>query len=309
MKYEFFLDTLLSLVSDRMKDRCEVRPIQVLKNNGCRLDGLSFLTPGCSISPTVYLTPLYSLCEDGMTVDELADRIVRTAEETPAPLPVSIPDLTSENTIRTNTCLRLVSRDRNTEFLADVPHIDFLDFSIIPYLCLGEHEDRRMTAVLHRSHLQNFDITEEELMQLALENTVRLFPPTLHSMDEELHLENVDDPLPLYVLTNPWAASGAAAILYPNLLKNFADSLGEDLLILPSSIHEILLLPSSMVLSLNDVDKMIREINATQVSPEERLSDHHYLFHRKDNTISAPTCPEIPAQSLNFAQMMPCAVA
>lgn len=91
--------------------------------------------------------------------------------------------------------------------------------------------------------------------------------------------------MPMYVLTNEHKFHGAGCILYGNLLKEIADKWGCDICIIPSSIHETLLIPMSAAGSCAVTSQMVREVNQTQVSPEEILSDHVYQFNRETGEI------------------------
>jgi len=90
---------------------------------------------------------------------------------------------------------------------------------------------------------------------------------------------------PLYVQTNSMGICGACTILYPNQLKNFADTVNADLVILPSSIHEVLLIPYEAKLSFPELTNMVTHINRAEVSVEDRLSDQVYLYSRELDTV------------------------
>ena len=89
----------------------------------------------------------------------------------------------------------------------------------------------------------------------------------------------------MYVLTNQNKLNGASCILYEHLLELFADRLGADLYILPSSVHEVILIPATSDTSFAELSRMVKEVNETQVSPEEILSDHVYYFSRNSRSI------------------------
>ena len=89
----------------------------------------------------------------------------------------------------------------------------------------------------------------------------------------------------MYMLTNASRVRGAACILYDGLLKRLAGQMGADLYIIPSSIHEVLLVPARNGIEKEDIDRMIQEVNNTVLEPEEFLSDHAYYFSREQNKI------------------------
>ena len=91
--------------------------------------------------------------------------------------------------------------------------------------------------------------------------------------------------LPLHAATNTMRMNGAGVILYPGFLKKFAEKMGDDLYILPSSIHEVLLLPASYDVEVEFLKEMVSQINREEVLPEERLSDSVYFYDRKTDRV------------------------
>ena len=105
-------------------------------------------------------------------------------------------------------------------------------------------------------------------------------------MDEEVAEEfydmmvDVGDAVPMYVCTNTMKLNGAGTILYTGLLQEFADRVGSDVFILPSSIHEMILIPANEYCDVDYLKDMVRTVNATEVAPEEILSDNVYYYNR-----------------------------
>ena len=89
----------------------------------------------------------------------------------------------------------------------------------------------------------------------------------------------------MYVLSNKSRVEGAACMLYPNLIQDFAEAIQSSFYIIPSSIHELLLLPTKHFEESQEVTSMIQEINDTQVSVEEILSYSLYLYDREEQKI------------------------
>ena len=95
------------------------------------------------------------------------------------------------------------------------------------------------------------------------------------------------EPSGLSVLSNREGFHGAAAILYPGELKRAADQLQNDLVVLPSSIHEVLLLPDDPGQDYGMLTRLVQEINRNEVEQEEWLSDHPYRYLRKEDRLVA----------------------
>lgn len=83
----------------------------------------------------------------------------------------------------------------------------------------------------------------------------------------------------MYVLTNEWKLKGASALLYPELIEDIAQEENSDLIVIPSSIHEILIVEASGM-DKDGISLMVQEVNSQQVDEQERLSDHAYFYKR-----------------------------
>ena len=139
--------------------------------------------------------------------------------------------------------------------------------------------------------MEYWGVPLELLYRLAIENTPRLLQAECKPMQVVI-CELLGQPCPeeeeesgMYVLSNHHRHFGAACILYDRVLEDIGNQLNEDYYVLPSSIHEMIILPVSCLSDQMDLDSMITEINETQVSEEEVLSDHAYYFSRKENRL------------------------
>ena len=152
--------------------------------------------------------------------------------------------------------------------------------------------------------METWGVTADELYAAAFSNTPKLMGYNFSSMKEVMleimgsedagceGIENLPsredlerDTFPLYVLTNRIKIHGAGCILYKNLLMEIVEKWGCNICIIPSSIHETILIPMSVAGNCEAISQMVREVNQTQVSPEEILSDHVYQFSRKTGEI------------------------
>jgi hypothetical protein len=89
----------------------------------------------------------------------------------------------------------------------------------------------------------------------------------------------------MYVATNSRQANGATVICYPDFLRKISESMNTDFYILPSSIHEVILVPMDNGININDLTQMVQQVNKTQLEPEEVLSNHAYYYCRQKNKI------------------------
>lgn len=320
MVYETFLTTVTSHLQEALgRDyHLSIRPLP--KNNGVILDGLTILGPGMDMAPTIYLNPYYEQFCQGMKLPEIISDILKLYRSTPAPDCLTEADLSQFATLRSRIMFRVVHTASNQTLLEDVPNLPFLDLSIVFYLFLERNDSGQMTALIHYDHMKRWNVTEKELWKLALVNTPREYPAQIQSMsdmikeiardnlgdgcDEDLIdalLEDEEGVSPLYVLSNVNGLYGAGCIIYKDVLKNFADSLNRDLIILPSSIHEVLITPDEAGASYDDLSFMVTCINRQEVPMEDQLSNQVYLYTRADDQlrIVSHAAKTVGAASLN----------
>lgn len=295
MIYQEFKQQLLQLLQKELDSDISITIQDIIKNNGIHLDGLTLISPGYNISPTIYLNHYFNQYEQGKPLPEICHDILYIFRQNRPLGNVDISFFTNYDNVKTHIVFKLINYQKNKELLTDVPHLRFLDLAIVFCCLLKSDYTGNATILIHNNHLDYWKITADDLYALARENTPRLLKSELRSMTDVLNeLFSVSDrnsmnqiSPAMYVLTNQSKLNGAICILYPNLLKEFADSLNCDLYILPSSVHEVLLISATVQRSWEELAAMIQEINCSQLSPEEVLSEHPYYFDRKTEQILA----------------------
>jgi len=202
------------------------------------------------------------------------------------------------NKIKNGIFYRLVNTQKEKELLEDIPHMEFLDLSVIFLCTVTNNKKQKETILVYNAHLKLWDVSAEELYNAAQANTPVLYPHEIKAMreviceilqeespdtfDYEACMKELADSAPIYVLSNMSRTGGASCVLYPGLVKNFAVSLCSDFYIIFSSVHECLLLPVEKFEEAGEIKSMIKEINETKVKEEEVLSDSLYLYSVKD---------------------------
>ena len=160
---------------------------------------------------------------------------------------------------------------------------------------------------LTKDWLRWMKIKEEEFWKLADQNTPRCRPAVLRPLElvlremigkmavasgnEELKKEILADSMMhhrgyiMYVLPNRSGVHGAAAVLYPGILKLAAERIGGDLLVLPSSVHEVILLKWEEEIQLRKAAELVRSINRTIMQQKDVLADSAYIYRRASERI------------------------
>ena len=180
-----------------------------------------------------------------------------------------------------------------------VPHVRVLDLALV-FCCLVDASTLgTATILIYNQHLKLWNLTKDDLCSLAYKNTPILLPCEIRDMSDVIAdlfshagpvsgFEDIAGVIPMYVLTNKTKLNGSACILYHNLLQDFAETIESDLYLLPSSVHEILILPSYIDNTPKELSDIVREVNRTQLSAEEILSDHVYFYSRETGQITIP---------------------
>ena len=293
MNYQEFLQQIQTKITATLAPGTTLQVQTITKNNGVFYDAFIIVSPGINISPTIYIPPYYHRYLDGLSIDMICEDIITTYKEHLPATNFDTTIFTDYTKAKSKIVMRLVNYERNKNLLQQVPHKRFLDFAIIFYCLLQANEKQQANILIYHHHLNYWNVTTDELYEQALCNTPLLLPhhlENLHTILEEILGQTKDSfspsNLPMYVLSNFYRTNGATTILYPNLLSRIADSFEQNLVILPSSVHEILIIPTDESEDLEHYSHMVREVNETQLADDEVLSDHAYFYSRETRLLT-----------------------
>ena len=269
----------------------------VIKNNGCEMDGLVIMEKGKDIAPTIYLDSFYELYTNGENIKNIIRQIEVIYEQNKNNVTFDVNILKHFDTIKDKIVYKVVNYRSNEKLLEQVPHKRILDLAVVFYCLLDNEYGRSATALIYNNNLKNWNVTIDDVYKAALKNTPDLLHSKIRSMaalfgkcgvnvdGEEVDLKDYV-PSDMYVLTNESKLNGAACILYENVLYDFAQKLGADLYILPSSVHEVILLPKLSMFEKDELVNMVKEVNTEGVAADEVLSDHVYEYNRTERLIT-----------------------
>ena len=302
MEFSSFTTLVREEVEKRAGEKYTVRINDVRKNNGVVLSGLTLMQEDSNISPTIYLNNYYEAYEDGRTtLTHVVNDVMDNYNRNKVNRSVDMRQFPNYESVKEGIVYKLVNTAQNKELLEDVPHVEFLDLSIV-FQYLIERERFGVASILiHNAHMKLWDVSVEELYKVACANTQRLQKYEIQSMQDVIgELLEFDDTeeidyggtileqsgnVQMYVLSNKSRVGGAACILYEGLLQDFATAIDGNFYVIPSSIHEVLLLPSDNTDDQEEIKAMIREINDTQVRTEEILSYSLYFFDQEEGCL------------------------
>lgn len=301
MNYQAFLDELTIQLTPMFPEGTQICIQTIPKNNGVFLDALIIREPNINISPTIYLEDYYALYQEGVSIQEICHIICDVFLEVRLNHPIDPRFFTDYEQAKKHLVFHLINYDKNAARLSEIPHIRYLDLAIAFCCMLRLDNGETATIQIRTEHLELWKTDIETIKKQAFDNTPHLLPAYIqpitdairdlieqnHALERLLPLTDTDCVPPLYVLTNETQIGGAACMLYPTLLAEFADSIGMDLYILPSSIHEVLLLPTDSRSAADDeaLCSLVRTVNSEQLPLTQQLSDHVYFYSRTENAL------------------------
>lgn len=262
------------------------------KNNVGIKPGIIIRKQGDSTGVVVYVDVCVLNIEAGiLSVDKAADMIAERIEDEEVATGYSEAKnfakmIRSKKSILENVRYSLVNKKWNEAELNSYPHKEYLDLAVVYEV---RNKNASMGLKITNDIMQNSGITFEELDEAANNNgdsyvaqdmlgmMVSMMPFGEEEI-EEMRKAQANGPQ-MYVLTNVQKVKGASALLYPELIEDVAQKENSDLIVIPSSIHEILMVKASGM-DKNDISQIVQEANSQQVDEQERLSDHAYFYKR-----------------------------
>ena len=280
----------------------------VRKNNDTLRTALCIKKKEENVSPALYLEGFYERYIDGQTLEDTLKQIAK-AQVTADTDQIKVDEISKYDQIKDKIVPRLINAEKNKENLAERPHGELEDMAYVYAVNIGKVNGNTASYTITNQILENFGITKEELDQVAMENLSKE-PISFKSMietliekmgipkeQEQMVFPGPDDGL-MNILSNDSYFYGASAILDKATMRKISDQLGGDFIILPSSVHEVIILDINKMSDQMDGDfltNMVQEVNATQVAPDEVLSDSVYIYDSKKERIRIFDSKELSA--------------
>lgn len=232
----------------------------------------------------------------GVPFNEIVEQVAGKVEAHIGNMPeFDVAQLTDYEQMKDKLCMEVVAADRNADLLAKVPHQEIEDMAVVYRFVMESSDEGRASILVTNDLLDKMGVTPEQLHADALENAPEIRPAVIQGMSEVIvgmmgedapEMFGIDE-FPqdemMYVASVPDRISGAGVIAYQEFMDQAAERLGGDFFILPSSIHEVLLVKDDGSANLSELKNMVEEVNATQVAPEEKLTDSVYHYDSKDH--------------------------
>ena len=315
MRYQEFLEKTVHRLNEMSDGKTVVEVCIQQQNNGVQDARFVFRNPDEPLSPAIGAAPCYDACQRGMGMEEMCRNIWKVyLEKKPGGNAEDMSFLYDAKQVLQNVVCRVINHDYNEELLQDVPHRRYLNLAVVYYCVLDRSRLVEWSVMISGELLKHLGISVRELDRFARENTRRRSPvqfgtirsamedlltmgdcvresrngaistePTIHTEVDQMIAE---DEVPLYVLTNRERMYGAYWMTDPEVQERMAARIGEDYYILPSSLHECMVVPVSLGWPAQGLIDMVRDVNRECLAREEVLADTIYYYSAKEKKLS-----------------------
>ena len=266
--------------------------------------GLMVRKEGELLTPTINLNQLYEAykTQPSVTMETVCRKIADIVLE--APIQVDLKAILNYENVKDKLFIRVSSAETNKEVLEIVPHQLKEDLAITYHVAVGKDQDGLSSMLITNEMMKEYGVTQEQIHEDAMKSSPRVMVPEVSSIgvlideiyqknilmltpdEREMLLETLQESSEMptfFVVTNTDRIDGAGVIFYPEFMDNMGELLGNNFFILPSSIHQMLILPDDGQVDAEMLRDMVKEVNATQVAPAERLTNDVYHFDTKDH--------------------------
>ena len=314
-------------VSERYGDGYVVTIKKVLKNNSQSKEAVLISSSKVDVTPTIYLKDYYEDYKNGKSMEVISNEIITIYEKSRLDDDINVELFKDFEKVKERIVFKIINTKSNRKLLERVPHRTFMDLSIVCFCILDEQMKGKATVLIHNSHLLLWGINEGELFNLAIVNTPKIMKPVIKTMREVLseiltfdlmeetglvkeegdmmlseetpvykakaeniieRIDGTNECFNMYVLTNTLKLYGASCIAYKDCQKEFSREHGmKELFIIPSSVHEVILIPDTEMISCGEINGMISQINENEVEATDVLSNHLYKYIFETNEIMA----------------------
>lgn len=303
MDFEEFRENLMEDLRDQIYQRtgndCTVEATNVAKLQNAGYEGIVIRPEESPVGINLDAQALYNDYENGKNYEDVLEGAVRMTTEGFAHQPeFNIDDFSNYDVMKEKLSMQIVPTERNAEMLEKIPHKEIEDMSVVCRFVVGNDETTGLgTILVNNDMLQNFGITEEQLFADAAKYAPDLRPSEILGMadvlaqmmgvdvselGEQFGLPENATETPMYVASTQDRTNGAGIIAYPGFMDMASEKLGGDFFLLPSSVHEVILIPDKGDGNYRDLESMVQEVNSTQVDPKDQLSDHVYHYDSRE---------------------------
>lgn len=292
MKFDEFAKEVVEKIREYLPEtfaNARVELQTVLKNNDLRLTGLSIRGAGSNVCPTIYLEQFFDQYQAGQDIRTILENIAHMRVRNDLGERFAVEQVTDFDQVKDRIVPRIIGREWNADLLTYRPYREVADLAVTYHIMLEDDPDRMASIPITNGLMQSWGVNEDRLYQLALKNMLAQYPSTFRAMSSVLGMlfggpANEENPLidptdeVMFVLSNNKGVFGAAALLDQAMMQAIYERFGESFLILPASVHEVLVVLVTPDTEPERLREIVLAVNESDVNPEDRLGERVYRF-------------------------------
>jgi len=292
---------LMEMLPEELTKGMEIQETTVTKSNDQKHHGLTFRKETSEAAPTIYLDDAYARFTQGEDLHTLTAEL-KDAYIGSLGMQESQKIDFDYDKIKDKLTVRLLEIKRNRDFLSDTPYMTVgHGLAMVCDIKMRDGDEGSWRATVTQSMLESQHYDKRELFMAAMDNAQLIDPPILVDMSQALfthegeNLMKRDEPLApedvgsMYILSNAGGMLGSAALFYPDTREQIAQVLGESYTVLPSSQHEVLIIPDSAGIPREDLAGMVKQANESVVEAKDVLSDNIFHYDRDEKKFELAT--------------------
>ena len=269
--------------------------LQTVEKMNETYEALTIKPENSDIGVNINVNELFRAYSDGMDYDRLVDGAVNKARDALENSPnFNIEAFKDYDKMKETLAMEVVSAERNADLLTTVPHKDMEDMAVVYRFVISTGVGESGSVLVTNKMLDEYGITPEQLHADAMKNAPEVRPMEIKGMGEvlaeQMGIENAEmlgfaippEQDQMLVASVKGNVHGAGVLAYEDFMDKASDRVGGSFFILPSSIHEILIIPDNGQFDLKSLENMVREVNATTVDPVDKLTDNVYHYDAQD---------------------------
>lgn len=308
MTFEQFQNEVTGRIRDFLPEEYANADIQIMETHKLNQSypALIVRLEDEAAAPSIDLSQFFELSENGYSMEAVLASISEAAQMKADGFNKEM--FSDYSQVKDKLFIRISDAEVNRDLLKSIPHRNVNGLAVTCHIMVELKEGEMGSAMVNNDLMRSLGVSFNEIYQDAMKNSPEVLPPSIQSMevmlgrlvgfefgrdipkDFESQLETIDFANePMVVLTNAEGVNGAAVILYPEVLHKIGEQTGVNFFILPSSVHEVILVADNGSMKLSELSAMVKEINSTQVAPKDRLSDTVYHYDRKERLLEKGT--------------------
>lgn len=304
MNFEEFKNELKDALYEYFGNEKHIVFSSIMKQNGIKLTGVNIFTEDTNITPAIYITSYFEQYKNGRYFQSIVDEVIGIYNEYAIQEEIDISWFEDYSKAKELLFAKVLNKEKNEELLMDVPYVEFCDLAVVFYLVL-DCSNCKGSILLHNCHVEPWNVSKEELFRQALSNNrmksgfvkydiVELLMEILKEREDENAEKMIKElesdraygiQTAMYVLTNKDKMYGASVLLDKAGLDDFSKEIDDSFYILPSSLHEIIAIPSKAAESAAYLESMVKEVNLNEVPECDFLSNHLYKYERESKEV------------------------